>query len=662
MCCYHAALALRKRDLWIALLLFAAVLMVYTPVRTHQFIRYDDPVYITDNRYIRDGFTWDGIRWAFTSVDAGHWMPLTWMSHMLDCELFGLDAGGHHLISVFIHAASTAALFLLLLRITAARWPSAFAALVFGLHPLHVESVAWAAERKDVLSALFSILTLWVYAAYAKNPSRRRYAVVVALFAFGLLSKSMLVTLPLLMLLLDYWPLRRKMDARVALEKIPLLALSIAMAAVVFFAQKRIGAVSNLGQLSLPLRTQNAAVSYAVYILKFFWPVKLALFYPHPESIPAWKWLSCAAALTAVTAAVLVSKRRYLVTGWLWYLGSLAPVIGLVQVGAQARADHFTYIPLIGLSIMIGWLAAERITSPRMLALALTAPLCVWIPMTISSIQYWENSVTVFQRAIDVTEKNWIAYNNLGVALRRRGDLNGAISNFQNAVALQPDLADIQVNLGEALVNANRFDEATVHLQRALQIRPGFSKAHVDLGTALLRQNRTDEAAAHFHEALLLDPSDAEAHFRLGGILASEGRLNDALPHFNSAIPHLVEAARLNPNDPESHHSLGGVLGMMGRLDEAIAEFAAVERLRPSDPEAHYNLALALASGGRSNDALPEFDRAIRLKPDYIVARFNFAKTLAAAGRNLEAEQQLKETLEIAPDFEPAKKALASLH
>ncbi|MBZ5604396.1 MAG: tetratricopeptide repeat protein [Acidobacteriia bacterium] len=654
-------MVVRNRDLWIYFLLFAAVFAVYSSVRTHDFINYDDPVYVVANPHVRGGLTWDGLAWAFTSFEHSNWFPLTWISHMLDVEMFGLNAGSHHLSSVFLHALSALALFALLVRITRARWPSAFVALAFALHPLHVESVAWAAERKDVLSALFWIFTLLAYAWYVERPSSKRYAAVVALFICGLMSKPMVVTLPFLMLLLDYWPLKRKLETRLLIEKIPLFALSIAGSIIAFIAQRQSGAVAALDVIPFPLRAENALVTYITYLAKFAWPSNLAVFYPYADHIPAWQWIGAALLLAAITAAVLLARatRPYLAVGWLWYLGTLVPVIGLVQVGSQARADRYTYLPMIGIAILMAWLAADVIKSPGALGTAATIIGVIWAGATVNYLRAWQDSIPLFRHAIESTGPNWVAYNNLGGTLRRAGQINEAIANFENAARIHPGFADIEDNLGEALVSAGRVDEAIAHLNRAIQIQPKFGKAHVDLGAALMHKRDPAQAAAQFQEALRLDPSDAEARFRLGGILAAQGRMQEATVQFQAALPYLTEATRLNPDDPEARHNLGGVLGMMGRADDAAVEFAHEVRLRPNDPEAHYNLGLALASQQHFAEAAAQFERAAQLQPDYLMAHYNFARALLAVGRTVEAQQEFSRTLQIAPDFAPARQALA---
>lgn len=647
--------------------MLAAILAVYSQVRSHDFINYDDPVYVTNNTHVRDGLTANGVIWAFTSFEYSNWFPLTWLSHMLDCEMFGLDSGLHHLTNVVLHALTALALFALLrrmtIRIPAARWPSAFVAFAFGLHPLHVESVAWIAERKDVLSALFWILTMWAYAWYSEAPSSGKYMAVVGLFFCGLMSKPMVVTLPFLMLLLDYWPLRRNLDRRLILEKIPLFALSAVASAIAYVAQKRSGAVAAFGQIALPLRLENALVTYVVYIAKFIWPTNLAVFYPYAERYAAWQWLGAAAILAAITYFVLRVRntRPYLAIGWLWYLGTLVPVIGLVQIGSQARADRYTYLPMIGISIMLAWLIADTVKSDR-IVIVVSAVVCfTWCGLTWSYVGDWQNSETLFRHAIQVTDRNWVMYNNLGGTLRREGRLKEAILDFENAATIRPNFADVQDNLGEALSVDGQADAAVPHLMDALRLQPGFAKAHVDLGAALLTQGRTQEAAAQFQNALSLDPANSEAHFRYGGILASQGSLADAMPHFQAALPYLTETVRNNPKDPDGHHNLGGVLGMMGRMDEAIAEFSQTAQLRPRDPEAHYDLGLALAGRQNLTGAAGEFAKAISLNPDYAMAHFNLARVLAALGRNVEAEREYNQALLLAPDFEPAKRGLDSL-
>lgn len=662
-----------RHDLWISLALLVAVLAVYSQVRTHDFLNYDDPEYVTDNAHVRDGLTLDGLVWAFTSGHASNWIPLTWLSHMLDCQLFGLDSGPQHLVNVVLHAFSTLLLFGLLKRITGARWRSAFVAFVFALHPLHVESVAWIAERKDVLCALFWFLTLWAYVNYTQRRSAGRYLLVVLLFCCGLMSKPMIVTLPFVALLLDVWPLRRigfgseatrKGWARLILEKLPLMALSAGASVVTYLVQQSGGSVSAADQIPLLLRVENALVSYVVYLGSFVWPAELAVFYPYPTDPQGWAALAAGLALAALTVLALrwIGPRPYLAVGWLWYLGTLVPVIGLVQVGVQSRADRYTYVPMIGISIVVAWGAAEVFERRRWgktpLAVLGTVVCASWAAVTWRDLGYWQNSVSLFRHALEVTDGNYIAYNNLGVALREDGRIGDAIMPFEEAVTLRPQAPDIQDNLGEALLASGRIDEAIPHLSEAVRLRPDFAKAHVDLGSAMIQSGRAGEAEAQYRRALQLQPESAEAHYGLGGVLMREGRIQEALPHLQAGLPYLMDVVRTKPGYADGHYNLGTLFALLGRTDEAIAQFSETVRLQPDLPEARVNLGIALAGRGRLNEALDEFSTAIRLRPDYANAHFQLGKVLATLGRYDEAVREFTEVLRLRPDFAEARRSL----
>ena len=459
---------MRKKSDWIYFALLAAILIVYSQVGTHGFVDYDDPQYVVDNPHVRDGFSWG---WAFTSLDQFNWFPLTWLSHMLDCQLFGLDAGLHHWTNVILHAISTLLLFGLLKRMTGARWASAFVAFAFGLHPLHVESVAWIAERKDVLSALFWFLTIWAYLNYVERPGPVRYVIVMAAFACGLMSKPMIVTLPFALLLLDYWPLKRFN----VIEKVPLIAMAMGASVITFIAQKQGGAVAVLDRVPVAARLENALITYIVYVAKFVFPTHLAVFYPYLRA-QSWQWVLAGLALLGMTVFVVWERRRrpYLAVGWLWYLGTLVPVIGLVQVGAQSRADRYTYIPTIGISIMIAWAAAELIQNRRALAWAGGAVAAMWCVLTWQNLTYWQNSETLFLHAIEVTDQNYVAYNNLGGLRRRQGRIADAVLDFENAVKIQPESPEALDNLGEALTTEGRAEEAIPPLGGSGEGAAGF--------------------------------------------------------------------------------------------------------------------------------------------------------------------------------------------
>ena len=639
------------RDFWISLALLIATLAVYSQVRDFDFTNYDDPDYVTENQHVRQGLSAGGLAWAFTSAFAANWFPLTWLSHMLDVQLFGLQSGFHHLTNVVLHAIGAVLLFALFNRMTGDRWRSAFVAFVFALHPLHVESVAWIAERKDVLCALFWFLTLLAYVRYTERPTVGRYALVLAAFCCGLMSKPMIVTLPFVALLLDYWPLGRipKMAKKAALEKLPLLGLSAIASVVTYLVQQRGGAVLSSDHISLQLRIANVAISYFVYILKFFRPANLAVFYPYPSSFPVWQIVPAAIILVGVTGLVLAAKRRrpYLAVGWLWYLGTLVPVIGLVQVGLQSRADRYTYIPLIGISIMLAWAVPKQ---SALLVAAASACAAMFV-VTWLNVQHWRNSTTLFQHAIDVTNDNYVAHNNLGLALRQQGHPDQAIEHFERALAIRPVFSEAQNNLGDALLSKGRPDDALPHIHEALRLQPDSAAAHVNLGTALLKRGDAGAAVDQYRIAIKLQPDDAGAHAGLGIALTEIGNYPDALSELTGAL-------RLKPEDANARYNFGRLLGLMGRTDEAIVQLTETIRLQPDNAEAHFNLGTALAAQDKLNQAAGEFRIAVRLKPDYARAHFNLGSALANLGRLDEAIREFSEVLRIDPSSKAARESL----
>jgi tetratricopeptide (TPR) repeat protein len=567
---------------WIYVLLAFLTIATYARVFTHGFVSYDDPDYITANPHVRAGLTWDGALWAFTTGHAANWHPLTWLSHMLDWQLFGPQAGMHHLVSVGMHAASALLLFALLNRMTGARYRSAFVALAFALHPLHVESVAWASERKDVLSGLFWFLTLWTYLNYVDRPAIWRYLLMAGAFACGLLSKPMIVTLPAVLLLLDVWPLRR-FGSRAILEKLPLIPLALASAAITFLVQQRGGAVTALDEFPPGLRVENALVSYVAYLAKFIWPSNLAVFYPYPE-LDGLKAALAAALILGISIAVAAgfAKRPYLAVGWLWYIVTLIPVIGLVQVGAQARADRYTYIPAIGLAIVLAWGAAEFLP-PRYAAIAGAAVCAAWTIASWNYIGAWQDSASLFRHAIDATSGNYVAYNGLGSVLGNEGRMKEAETEYRAALAVRPDSAKAHAGLGVALLGQSRAPEALPHLLEAIRLNPGDADAHYNLGTAYQALGRTDDAIAELSAAVRLKPLDADAHYHLGTALVAAGRMPDAVNEF-------AEAVKLEPDHVEARFNLASALASTGRLDEAIAQFTEVLRLRPDLEQARISL------------------------------------------------------------------------
>ena len=518
----------RSATAGIVLGLVILIALVYWPVRHFDFTALDDGEYVQNNAYVRAGLAWSSIAWAWTTAFASNWHPLTWMSHMLDVELFGLDAGGHHVTSVLLHAINTALLFLSLRRMTGAPWRSGVVAALFGLHPLHVESVAWIAERKDVLSATFWMLTMWAYAAYVERPSGRRYLAVMAAFSLGLAAKPMLVTLPFVLLLLDWWPLRRVAGStaprgrgvpwrRLAREKVPLFAIAAASSVVTIVAQRQGGALRAIDIYPLGLRIENAVASCMVYTRQMAWPVGLAAFYPFPNDVPAGVAVASVALLVALSVAAVALARRapFLPVGWFWYLGTLVPVIGIVQVGSQAHADRYTYLPLIGLFIVIVWggysLAGRR-AFLAVAAMAITA--CTLVSS--HQLQYWRDGVSMWRRAAEVVPDNYRAHAALGLLLRSQPDRRAeAMSHLTEALRLRSDLAPAHSALADLLFEQGRTKEAIQHLSRVVELNPASASARTRLGQALAADGQMAAAIEALQDAVRLDPQDAQARATL---------------------------------------------------------------------------------------------------------------------------------------------------
>jgi protein O-mannosyl-transferase len=659
------------RDLWIYLVLFFTIFVAYSQVREFDFVHYDDQE-IVDNPLVNHGLSPQGLVHAFTSDELANWIPVTQLSHMLDFQVFGMRSGWHHLGNVLFHAIAALLLFAFLHRATGARWRSALVAFLFALHPLHVESVAWFSERKDVLSALFCFLTLLTYVRYTERPERGRYLVVLVCFALDLMSKSMMVTLPFVLLLLDVWPLRRVAMGltdgvgkprtgtipwqKAVWEKIPFFALSFGAALATYLVQKSHGAVEELAEHPLAMRVENSLISYAVYIVKMFWPTKLALLYPYPSYIPAWQALVATLAVAGVSVLVLRSFRTYpyLALGWLWYLGTLVPVIGLVQVGIQSHADRYTYIPMVGLFVMVAWGAADivqRWPGARWGVIGCLAGACLaCVPITMSQTQYWKNSESLFSRAVNVTEDNYAMQDNLGITLAKiPGRLPEAIPHYEEAVRIKPDFAGAHVDLGAALAQVpGRLPEAMAHYQTALRIKPDFPDAHVNLGVALSSfPGRLPEAIAQYEEALRIKPDYADAQMDLGVALSQiPGRLPDAISHYEAAV-------RIKPDFAGARVNLGVLLSNTpGRMSEAIDQFKEALRIDPGSAEAHTNLGFLLAKmPGREQEAISEYEAAIQIKPTLVEAHMDLGDALAKIpGRVPEAIAQYEAALQLRPD------------
>jgi tetratricopeptide (TPR) repeat protein len=608
--------------------LMAVTWAVFGQTLTHDFVNFDDHVYVYENPLVVKGLSTEGIIGAFTHAHARNWHPLTTVSHMLDCQLYRLNARGHHLTNVILHTIAVLLLFLVLGQMTGALWQSAFVAALFAIHPLHVESVAWVAERKDVLSAVFFMLTLAAYAGYAREPSPARYLLMALLFALGLMSKPMLVTLPFVLLLLDYWPLGRIGDQksevgsrlrRLITEKIPLFALSALSCIATLLAQRQ--GPRAIDQLPFLWGLNNALVSYVTYVWQMLWPARLAVFYPHPnDRLPVVEVLVAIALLVGISLLVIYLRRakHYLVTGWFWYLGMLVPVIGLVQVGEQAHADRYTYLPQIGLYIMITWTLGDLIQKSLGRAQRAVVAIAATIFIALLSIgafvqtSYWKNSETLWNHALAVTGENDVAHNNLGFLYLRKGELDQAISQFQEALNIRSRNSEshyslgaalIQSNLGNALARRKLWDEAIDHLQEAVRLRPDYADAYFNLGSVLFQQGRIDQAIAQWQKALAIRPLDAEAHRNVAIALRKQRKLKEAISEYEQAL-------NIAPEDSVTLNNLAWILATSSDVsvrDGTRAVMFAVKAVQVSegkDPNFIRTLAAAQAEAGQFTEAV----------------------------------------------------------
>jgi tetratricopeptide (TPR) repeat protein len=644
------------------LCVFLAVItwLVFGQTRHHEFVNYDDQTYVFENPAVASGLTFQGVTWAFTHSHAQNWHPLTTISHMFDCQLYGLKAGGHHLTNVLLHIIAVILLFLVLDQMTDAPWRSAFVAAVFAIHPLHVESVAWIAERKDVLSAVFFMLTLAAYVRYTARRTLSSYVIMSILFACGLMSKPMLVTLPFVLLLLDYWPLGRNLRSdvrrqtseigghtagfekqtwlRLILEKVPLFALAAGSCLATTLAQTE--ALNSFADLPLRLRIGNALVTYVIYVWKMFWPTRLAIFYPHPYNrLPFAEIALVVALLLGVTALAfaLRKSRPYLIAGWLWYLVMLAPVIGIVQVGDQARADRYTYLPQIGLFIAVTWAVADLFPrrSYRKLVLASASTLIIAALATAAWKQttYWKNSESLWTHAIAVTSGNDIAHSNLGLFFMQQGRMGEADSHFKQALDLigtTPtgrsilSAARVHNNLGLLRAESGQLDEALSHYEEALNLigdkptsrnRPSAALAHSNLGNALLQKGQVNDAIAHQRNAVELDPDYADGHYNLGTALLRKHEIDEAIVHYERSL-------QIAPLSAETMNNLAWVLATCPeaslRNGQKAIELAqkADQLSRGQSPVFSRTLAAAYAETGRFNDAIAAAQRSLQLAND----------------------------------------------
>jgi tetratricopeptide (TPR) repeat protein len=701
----------------ICILLAAAALMAFWQVNQCDFISMDDPLYVTDNIHVKSGITLGSIRWAFTTGHATNWHPVTWMFHMLDVQLFGLKPRWHHLTNLLFHIANALLLFRVLHRMTKAPWKSAFVAALFALHPLHVESVAWVAERKDVLSTFFWMLTMGAYTHYVEHRAedgRRktvggghpysflrppssvlRYLPVLIFFALGLMAKPMLVTLPFVLLLLDYWPLQRlepekspeeirteasKQAERSAdhkyqwamvrpllLEKIPLFALAALSSIVTFVAQQKGGAVASIEVFSLGVRIANALVSYIVYIGKTIWPINLAVFYPHPGLLPLWQVLWAGLLLIAVTILIIRTAKRfpYLTMGWLWFTGTLVPVIGIVQVGSQAMADRYTYIPLIGLFVMAAWGIPDllkkwqptRFPTPRKKALFASSALVLLslFIVTWTQVGYWRNEIALYDHSLKVAGPSDIIHCNRGVAYFKRGDRRQAISDFDRAIQINPDDAQAYYNRGVVYGELRNMRQAISDYDRAIEIDPENADAYNNRGVAHYELGNHRQAISDYDRAIQINPEYAAAYNNRGVTYGELGNLSQAISDFDRAI-------EINPEYAAAYNSRGATYGKLGNLSQAIPDFDRAIEINRKYADAYYNRGIVYSELGNVRQAISDYDRAIEINPEYARAHYNRGAAYSKLGNYRRAIDDFDRAIQIDPEYAEAYNNLGAAY
>jgi tetratricopeptide (TPR) repeat protein len=696
-------------------------LALYLPTLRHDFLAYDDQQYVTENRHVQGGLTAKELGWAF-GFHASNWHPLTWVSHMFDCQFYGLNPLGHHLTNVLLHSANTVVLFLVLSGMTGALWRSALVAALFGWHPLHVESVAWVAERKDVLSAFFFLLTLGAYGKYVAsgecrggekseirnpkseaNPKKTNsnhfrshitrpaslYVLTLFFFAFGLMSKPMVVTLPFVLLLLDYWPLQQiqlpitnyQLLFRLFLEKVPFFAVAAVTCLLTIKAQSESHAIVSTAGLTVSTRVGHALASYVHYIGAMFWPRHLAVYYPYESAISSIQIIGAALFLALVTIIAIRFARKlpYLVVGWLWFLGMLVAVIGLVQVGEQAWADRYTYLPSIGLFIAVVWSMAnvfERhpsvdtatsgaVGTPRPTTGAkvgrgvATAPCVLAIGIGIAmlvatsvQLRYWRNTRALFEHTAAATQKNYMAVTVLGSLLAKEGKLEEAIDKYKTALSWKPDYPEAHFFLGNALDQQGKLDEAIAEYQKALGYQPILEQTHIFLGAALAKQQKLQEARSHYLSALKVNPESSVAHNNLAKALQTEGRLDEAMEHYSAAL-------KFDPGLAQAHNNLGVLLLARSKTTQGIRELREALRLKPEDLETQYNLALALNQQQQWNESAELLGKVLEKRGNDANAHCQFAIALTHLQRTREAMSHFASALLIQPDFPDALDGLS---
>lgn len=680
----------KKQKYIIIILLVAFSAIAFGRIAGNDFVNYDDPRLITAHNIVKSGFNTESIKWALTDIRDEYWHPLTSLSLVLDWQLFGENATGHHLVSLLWHIGAVLLLFLFLNKTTGQLWPSAFAAAIFALHPLRVESVAWASERKDVLSMFFGMATLYAYAFYVEDRKISKYLLCLFMFILGLMSKPILVTLPFVLLLLDYWPLERwpsslnahhqttvdssrtlhkknkknKTVVKVSfatvknadgslknllVEKLPFFLLSIILGIQTVLGLKTSGYLYTLDQLLFSDRVINSVVSYFVYIRKFFWPVDLAVFYPYQSLYSNWQIFGAASFLIVITITVLFFRKKtpFLLIGWFWYLGTLFPVIGLLQTGIQTKADRYTYLPAIGIAIMLVWGIIHLMPKEKMRKIILLpAAVIVTIALTILTWQqcgHWKDSISLFRHALNVTEDNFVAHINYGAALAASRKHDDAIHHFRKAINIVPDNHVAHLGLVNSLFIKKEYAEAVKHAEGLIKLYPTLGDAHKLLISSLVEQGKTDEAIKHCRETIKLNQNYGFAHFQLAKLLVTKGKQDEAIDHFQQAI-------NINPGDTDAHHNLANLLTTMGKTQQAVPHYREAIKNKPDYFEAYYNLAEVLEQQQKETEAIEYFREAARINPSSFKALNNLGVLLERKQRHDEAIHYYQKAQQIEPE------------
>jgi tetratricopeptide (TPR) repeat protein len=673
-----------RQNIGIALVLVGVTVAIYAQSFSFGSVGFDDPEYLAGSIHLENELTLEGLKWAFTTPALSNYIPLTFASHMLDRTLFGDNLGRYHLTNVTLHALSSVLLFGALFSMTGARWRSAAVAMLFAVHPLNVESVAWISERKNVLSTVFWILSVWAYVGYARRPGVMRYLGVALLLALGLLAKPMLVTLPLALLLLDYWPLDRirgresttagrtssfapRSIGFLVIEKLPLLAISAAASVATYHAQSR-GFIATEA-LTFLERLANAVVAYTRYLGKIVWPSGLTMHYPHPYlpeiggvPLEAWQIAGATVLLLVLTAVSIAAVRqRYLAVGWLWFLGTLVPTIGLVQVGHQALADRYAYVPAIGLFLAVSWAGSElierlRISRPasaRALLAVVAAGIAALAVTSWHQVGYWRDSVSLFEHTLAVIPKNPKVSYNLANEYRARGNMDAAIRNYRISLETDPDALRTLANLGGALNSKGEYDAAIDTCKSALSLNPRYAHAYNNLGVALQMKGEYGSAMASFRRAIELDPGQPDAHSNLAKALSLKGKFEEATTHYLEA---LESPALVDPSDTSL--ALGNALFNLGRIEKAEAAYRRAIELDPGNQHAQSNLGVTLARQGKLGEAVDHFRLAIAASPDFAAAHNSLGDCLRAQGKLEAATEAYENALRADPGFAPAARNL----